>query len=177
VTERLRKEAEKAYDSKEEFLKSLGLKLKIYEDDDSCLPRLAQLTEKTNQFNTLKEPLSEAQIKAFIESKDHAIYHASLQDNFGDHGVILFALVEKNKETWNIKSLLMSCRVFGRDVEEAFLAMLMKKAYEEGVTSISISFAETEKNIPAKEFIDKHFVGFRKEVGGEIRFPEAVILV
>ena len=174
VTERLRREEEKNYESKEDFLKNLNLELFVYKDDDSCVPRLAQLTGKTNQFNTLKEELSEEQIQAFIQSDRHSIYHAKLQDKFGDHGVVVFALVEKDDAVWNIRSLLMSCRVFGRDVEEAFFSVIAQHARDAGVGRIDIAFKETEKNVPAREFIDKHFNEFTYAVPEVVSGPEWV---
>jgi len=60
---------------------------------------------------------------------------------------------------WNVRSLLMSCRVFGREIEEAFFAEIMKKAQADGVSGISVMFKETEKNAPAKAFMKKHFKG------------------
>ncbi len=157
VTERLRKEQEKQFENKEDFLQSLNLELSIFEDDDSCIPRLAQLTEKTNQFNILKHPLTEEEIREYIKSKDHKIFHGQLQDAFGDYGVVVFALVDIKKDVWHIRSMLMSCRVFGRDVEEAFLGEIIKRAHKEGAKQITIAFAESEKNAPAKEFVTKHF--------------------
>lgn len=172
VTERLRKEEEKQYESREDFLKSLSLKLFIYKDDASCITRLSQLTEKTNQFNTLKTPLSEDEIKSYLEDPTHVIYHARLQDTFGDYGVILFALVEKQEKKWHIKSLLMSCRVFGRDVEEAFFATLLMEAKAEGAETVMISHRETEKNLPALEFIKKHFIEDTYRVDSPLQIPE-----
>lgn len=157
VTERLRKEEEKSYKNKEDFLNNLGLKLSIYEDNSSCVPRLAQLTEKTNQFNTCKKLLTEEEIKNFIKSPNHAVFHARLQDKFGDYGIIAFSLVDKKKDVWHIQSLLMSCRVFGREVEEAFMGMILKRATEERVKRMTIAFEETPKNAPAREFVLKHF--------------------
>ena len=164
VTERLRKEQEKQYANKEEFLTSLNLELTVYEDNDACIPRLAQLTEKTNQFNTLKSPLTEEEIKSYIVSDKHKIFYGQLQDMFGDYGVVVFALIDIEKEKWHIRSMLMSCRVFGRDVEEAFLAEIIKRAHQEGVKTITIAFAESEKNAPAKEFVNKHFSSTHKVV-------------
>lgn len=159
VTDRLRKEEEKNYENKEDFLNNLSLKLSVYEDNDSCVSRLAQLTEKTNQFNTCKKPLTEEEIANFIKSPDHAVFHAGLQDKFGDHGIITFALVDKKKDKWHINSLLMSCRVFGREVEAAFMGIILKRAAEEGAKQITIAFEETPKNAPAREFVEKHFKG------------------
>lgn len=157
VTERLRKEEEKSHQSREDFLASLQLEMTVCEDDASCIPRLAQLTEKTNQFNTDKRPLSEAEIHGAIAHPTRHVFYVSLTDRFGDYGVILFALVEEGGEAWHISQLLMSCRVFGRAVEDAFFATLAGRAKAAGATSITISYTETPKNIPAKEFIDRYF--------------------
>lgn len=171
VTERLRKESEKAYQSKEDFLKSLSLELTMYENNASCIPRLAQLTEKTNQFNTVKHPLTEAEIASYMASDDHLVFHARLCDTFGDYGVILFALIEKQGDIWNISSLLMSCRVFDRGVEDAFFAAIVQKAYTEGVSSITVAIEETAKNLPVREFVERYFTNATYEVAGELAVP------
>lgn len=176
VTERLRKEEEKNFASKDDFLTSLSLELHIYKNNDSCIPRLAQLTEKTNQFNVLKKPLSEEEIASYIQSSDHIIYHASLHDKFGDHGVILFALIDKEKDRWVIRSMLMSCRVFGRGVEDAFLSVLQEDAQKKGVDVIRILSEETPKNVPAREFIDRHFIGNERLVDNSLKAPEWVTI-
>lgn len=154
VTERLRLARQKEYDRKEDFLHSLGLQLLVYEDDDGQLPRLAQLTEKTNQFNTNKRILTEEDLAAYIRSPHHQVVYGKLQDVFGDYGIVLFALVEMQGSRWHIDSLLMSCRVFGRGAEDAFLAALAERARAAGAEELVISFIPTEKNMPAKEFVD-----------------------
>lgn len=176
VTERLRKEQEKAFTSKEEFLESLSLELSVFKNDNSCIPRLSQLTEKTNQFNTVKRPYSEEEIKAFIESENYDVYHASLSDSFGDHGVILFALVERKDEVWVIRSLLMSCRVFGRNVEDSFLSLLLENAKKEGVKELFIDSEYTDKNLPAREFIAHYFVNSRRAIDDAVSPKKWVIL-
>lgn len=155
VTERLRKEQEKAFTSQEEFLSSLSLEMSVYKNDTSCIPRLAQLTEKTNQFNTNKHPKTEDDIAAYIKSDIFDVYHGKLVDCFGDYGVIIFALVKKDKSAWHIELLLMSCRVFGRSVEHAFMSTILDEAKKAGVTNVTIAFSPTEKNKPAQNFIEE----------------------
>lgn len=157
ITERLRKEEEQKYPEKEDFLKELLLKLTVWEDDGTSLSRLAQLTEKTNQFNIDKQPLTEEEILKYTKSPDYSVFNARLQDKFGDYGIITFALIERRGNDWHIKSLLMSCRAFGRGAEEAFLGAILKRAREQGAKNISIAFRETEKNMPARDFILKYF--------------------
>lgn len=171
VTERLRKEEEKQYESKEDFFKKLSLELFVHKDEGSCIPRLSQMTGKTNQFNTVKIPLSEQEISAYIHSEDHSVHYARLQDTFGDYGVVTFALVEKAKVKWHIKSLLMSCRVFGRNVEDAFFSALVNHAKLEGVEVITVDIEETEKNLPAREFVKKYFKEGKFEINTPIVSP------
>lgn len=156
VTERLRKEAEKSYTSPEDFLKELGLEAQIVRDDAENIPRLAQLTEKTNQFNVLKRPMTEEEMQGYITSPNHTVYHARLADKFGDYGITALALVEKGEGAWHIPTLLMSCRVFGRGLEHALISAIQADAESAGAEEITTVFQKSEKNAPAEEFITEY---------------------
>lgn len=157
VTERLRLEAEKSFANREEFLKNLGLELQIFVDDLEAVARLAQLTEKTNQFNINKQPLTEDEVSSLINHPEYKIFHGRLTDRFGDHGIINLAIIKKQDDVWHLEQLLMSCRVIGRGVEDAFLFVIGQAAKNSQVEKIIINFRQTEKNKPAEEFINKHF--------------------
>ncbi|MFA5942636.1 MAG: HAD-IIIC family phosphatase [Candidatus Paceibacterota bacterium] len=177
VTERLRKEAEKQFENREAFLKSLGIELTVYENDLSSLTRLAQLTEKTNQFNVKKRPLSEQEIETFMRDGSYTVFHARAIDQFGDQGIIAFALVHKENKQWNIDSLLISCRVVGRGIEDAFLAAIAKRAGEEGAHTISITFEPSEKNELARSFVERIFKNSSTVPVGQFRMPDWITLV
>jgi FkbH-like protein len=162
VTERLRKEEEKQFSSRQDFLSSLKLELSIFKNDDSCLPRLSQLTEKTNQFNAFKRPMSMEEISAYMRSGNFSVYHARLTDRFGDYGVIALALVERMHNTLKFRALLMSCRVFGRGVEDAFVGTIINQEVSKGVLTVGIDFVQSEKNIPVVEFIARHFTNYSR---------------
>jgi FkbH-like protein len=157
VTERLRQEAKKTFSDRGEFLKSLSLELQVFIDDQSSVARLAQLTAKTNQFNVNKRPLTKDEILALISHPEYKVFHGRLLDRFGDHGIINLAIVKNQDSVWHLEQLLMSCRVIGRGVEEAFLAAIGQTAKQSNVRRLSISFVQTEKNKPAEEFIKKNF--------------------
>lgn len=157
VTERLRQEAEKSFHSREEFLKSLRLEFQIFIDDASSLSRLAQLTEKTNQFNTNKQPLTEKEIEELILNPEYKIFHGRLTDRFGDYGITNFAITESKNGYWEIGQFLMSCRVIGRGVEESFLSAMANSAQKNKIEKLAIKFVSTEKNKPAEEFVKKYF--------------------
>ena len=157
VTERLRMESEKEFESREDFLKNLKLRMHVYEDGDADLARLSQLTEKTNQFNINKRPLTEDEIAQYARADTHKIFYARLTDRFGDSGIIALALVATGAKEWHIEQMLMSCRVLLRGVEDAFLAAIGKRAREAGATALTIQFIPSEKNKPAADFVERVF--------------------
>lgn len=157
VTERLRKEKEKSFADRESFLKNLGLELQIFIDEPSSVARLAQLTEKTNQFNVNKHPLTEAEVMGLVKHDKYKVFHGRLIDNFGDYGITNLAIVQHQKDLWDINYFLMSCRVIGRGVEEAFLSAIGDSAKNNNIKQLSIRFVPTEKNKPAEEFVKKYF--------------------
>ena len=171
VTERLRKEHEKKFTLPKDFLKSLETEVHSYLDDPVCAPRLAQLTAKTNQFNTNKQPMSEDEIRRYVADPKYAVFHAEAKDRFGNHGIIAFALVNKIEQKWIIESLLVSCRVLGRGIEEAFLESIRKSAMHHGAEWLEIVFSPTAKNQPAKNFVEKHFNEYTLPVAKEDFMP------
>ena len=154
VTERLRREAEKRFTSKEDFLTSLGLEAYIEVNDTNSVARIAQLTEKTNQFNTKKNPLSTDEVISLMQGDTHEILSMRVIDRFGDYGVIGVAIVEKKTDVWHVEQLLMSCRILGRGAEEALLFAIAERARLHGADHLSFAYAPTEKNAPAKTFLD-----------------------
>lgn len=157
VTERLRKEAEKNFRSRKKFLKDLGLEFHIFTDEPSTVARLAQMTEKTNQFNFNKQPMSEKKILNLIKNPKYKVFYGRLIDRFGDYGITNFAVAEDKGSLWNISHFLMSCRVIGRDVEKAFISSIARSAKVSKIKKISTTFIQTDKNKPAEEFVKKLF--------------------
>lgn len=177
VTERLRTEAEKQYADRGAFLKSLGIEVHFFEDDASSLARLSQLTEKTNQFNVRKRPLSVGEIQDYISRSDYGVFYAKAIDQFGDQGIIAFALVRKEPREWHIESLLMSCRVIGRGIEQAFVAEIARRARDAGAERLGITFEPSEKNEPARKFVDDLFGPERGIVAERVRQPDWITVV
>jgi len=157
VTERLRKEREKNFQNKEDFLKSLNLEVRLFRNDPKSIERLAQLTAKTNQFNTNKRPLNIKETRSLVESDNHEVFHARVTDCFGDYGITAVAFITKSEQDWHIDTLLMSCRVLGRGIEQAFMNAIESIAKKELVSRITITFIPTEKNAPAKTFVKNTF--------------------
>ena len=133
-------------------LESLGMTVAIDRATSFSIPRIAQLINKTNQFNLTTRRYTEAQVREMASSPDRLVYSISVSDRFGDLGLTGVAIVETGSSAWVIDSFLLSCRVLGRGVEDALLAHVMSKAKANGAASVEGLFIPTAKNAPARDF-------------------------
>jgi FkbH-like protein len=144
--------------TKEDFLRSLELRLDFFRAEPEDLERIAQLINKTNQFNltTIRRSLDEVRLLAGLPR--HRIYGLRVSDKFGDYGLtgVVIAEVSENHSQWIIDTLLLSCRVLGRGVETALLAALADEARAEGAYGLIASYLPTPKNAPALSFLPDH---------------------
>ncbi|MCA8961629.1 MAG: hypothetical protein KDC38_13990, partial [Planctomycetes bacterium] len=129
------------------FLESLGIELEVSVDNRADAKRVAQLHQKTNQFNVNAIRLTEADIIRAMESDDHAVFAVRYRDRFGEAGIVGCAVVRRLPAGARFETLLLSCRVIGLGVEQALLAIAGEGA------SCSIAYRPTEKNAPAREFL------------------------
>jgi len=149
----------------ESYLRSLGMKMQVGIDDPRHIARLAQLTQKTNQFNLTTRRYSDEQIRAYIESDQAIVAHFSLADRFGNSGVVGLAVLRRtDKEAATLDTFLMSCRVIGRGAESAFLETLLLEAHGHGVKVITAEFIPTAKNALVTEFLPSQ--GFTQKPDG-----------
>ena len=156
------KEAQGSAGSFEDYLAGLGQKLTIAPVSAATLPRIAQMHQKTNQFNLTTKRYDEADIKAMMEDPaGHRVFLGSVSDKFGDHGITICATVAIKDKEAEITSLLMSCRVIGREVEQAFLGSVLKYLTKSGVEKVRAGYIPTEKNVIVADFYAQQ--GFTKE--------------
>jgi FkbH-like protein len=120
---------------------------------------VAQLTQKTNQFNLTTHRYTEQEIEQMSDSPDWRVYSIRVRDRFSDNGLVGVAALRRHEHAWEIDTLLLSCRVIGRTVETAFLAYLIDETVAAGASVIEGWFLPTKKNAPASEFYSSH--GFR----------------
>jgi len=135
----------------------LELKIIILKNDQSIIPRISQLSQKTNQFNLTAKRYTEGDIENFINDPSSTVYGFSVSDKFGDSGVTGLSIVTVNQttETAEIDSFLMSCRVIGRNVEYAFLDYIIQKMKGEKIRVLNAKYNKVQKNEQVKEFYDK----------------------
>lgn len=156
--QRKRQELSKITTDITEYLKALEMVITLEQANSFTIPRISQLTQKTNQFNMTTKRYLEDDIKAFLQQGD-IVCSVKVVDKFGDNGITGVAIVKKELDKWFIDSFLLSCRVIGRRVEETMIAYIFAKAKEEHATSIIAEFVPTKKNMLAKDFYKKN--GFR----------------
>lgn len=138
----------------EDYLKSLNMKMTVRLDDSSAVPRLAQLTQKTNQFNLTTRRYSEKDIAGMIDADEFCVYHFSLEDNFGNSGIVGLAIVERTEDNQaRLDTFLMSCRVIGRMAEQAFLSTIVGDLVSAGVRGLTAEYIPTRKNILVQHFL------------------------
>lgn len=151
-----RKKSEKSTNSIEEYLQSLGMKMKLAYCDDSNIARVSQLTQRTNQFNLTTKRYTEGDIREMLSSEDFKVIYIQLEDRFGEYGVVGLCILNlQDKTTVNIDTLLMSCRVLGRKVEDTLISELELYAVRKGVNTITGSYIKTKKNIQVESLLDR----------------------
>jgi FkbH-like protein len=151
-----RQQLERGVTSREDFYRSLQQEAEICPLTKATLARVAQLTNKTNQFNLTTRRYSEQQIADIAASEGWECFSLRLRDRFGDNGLVGVAITHLEGDVSQIDTLLLSCRVIGRSVETALLSFLAERARAQGARRLQGWFLPTKKNAPARDFYAAH---------------------
>ena len=161
--ERQRKDLQRSAGSFDDFLKSLDIKVNIKEADNFTIPRIAQLTQKTNQFNLTTRRYAESDIREFSNNPAWRVFSASTSDKLGDSGIVGIAISEINGETARLDTFLMSCRVLGRGIEQAFLMAVLEVSKKAGMKTCIAEYIRTQKNGVARDFLPANGFALRED--------------
>ena len=161
--EHKRTELKRSSSNLEDFLKQLEIRVTMKKANNFTIPRIAQLTLKTNQFNLTTRRYQEEDVETLAQDHTKLIGCAQTQDKFGDNGITGVYIVNKNHvdKEWFIDTFLLSCRVMGRGIEDAMMGYILSKAKEEGVIKVKAEFIPTKKNKPCEQLLPNF--GFKKE--------------
>ena len=161
-----------------DYLRGLEMEAAIDHADDGSIARVAQLTQKTNQFNLTTRRYTESDIRTFAASSDYDVFAVRLRDRLGDSGIVGVAILRHDDGQSHIDTLLMSCRVLGRGVEDALLGACLRASGRRGSREVIGQFIPTAKNGRASDFYAMHgFVadaseGFRRSIAdADVEFP------
>ena len=151
-----RVEMEAVASSYEDFLLSLDMRAEIAPFRRIYYDRIAQLTNKSNQFNLTTRRFTRADIERIAEDSRYITLYGRLQDRFGDNGLVSVVIAEKEGKDVHIRLWLMSCRVLKRGVEEAMMEELAKKVRLAGGEKLIGYYYPTAKNGMVRDFYRAH---------------------
>lgn len=153
----------------EDYYKSLEMIAYIRSADDFSISRIAQLTQKTNQFNMTTRRYTEEDIGNMVNLDSYNIYYMRVMDKFGDNGIVGVCIINKKSlNEWYIDTLLLSCRVMKRKLENAFMAFIYAQAKENNIHLLKGEYIRTMKNISVSNFYEE--IGFSNEGNGIFAF-------
>ena len=146
--DRRRKDTLTDMQSLDEWLHSLGMQITVAPLDASNLARAAQLLNKTNQMNLATRRMTEKEFAAWAAADGHWVWTFRVADKFGDQGLTGIVSLAREDDRGCIADFLLSCRVMGRRVEEAMIAVAFDRARREGLREVVARFEPTAKNKP-----------------------------
>jgi FkbH-like protein len=163
--ERVRRESKGLAANVEEYLVKSGIAVTIGQagPGDQALPRIAQLFNKTNQFNLTTRRLGESQLSALAKVPQNALFFMAMKDRYGDYGIIAAALVTGN----TIDSFLLSCRAFGKRAENALLCSLLDFLKRRGCKQAFGLYVPSLKNSMTKDFYQGLGFTFVNQAGSD----------
>ena len=146
------------------YLASLDMVITFAPFDETGRSRIAQLINKSNQFNLTTKRYSEADVQALERDRQAHTLQVRLADTFGDNGMISVIICRADGDTWEIDTWLMSCRVLGRKVEQAVLRELVDTARRAGIGRLKGIYRPTSRNALVQDHYAK--LGFTREADG-----------
>ncbi len=165
-TEAERKKAGECFSNIDDYLESLQMEAYAGPFDDFHFPRIAELSQRSNQFNLRTVRYSEEDIKNMADSEDYITLYFTLKDKFGEYGLISAVIVRKSSghegfiDTW-----FMSCRVLKRGMEEFIINTLMEEAHKNGLRKLIGEYIATPKNRMVSDIYAR--MGFDAEGDGK----------
>ncbi len=156
--------------SVEDYLRGLEMDVQVAAVDEHSIPRVAQLTQKTNQFNLTTRRYSDADIRALSGSPDHDVWAVRLRDRFGDAGIIGVVILGHEGRRSTIDSFLLSCRILGRGIEDVLLALCVRRSAARGSRELTGEYIPTARNGRVRDFYPSR--GFVESAGGFSRSVE-----
>jgi FkbH-like protein len=152
VAQRKRSSVKEEVDSLDEWLGTLDMTVEVEPLTNGNRARVVQLLNKTNQMNLRKRRMSEAKFVEWLDDDERCFRAFRVSDRFGESGLTGIFSIEKNGEEAHFKDFILSCRVMGRGVEDALLAVATEEARRLGASELVAEYRPTEKNKPCLEF-------------------------
>ena len=160
-----RRESEASFDTIEDYLISLKMEGRAAAFDELHYPRIAQLTQRSNQFNLRTVRYTEEEIARIAKDERYVTLYYTLKDRFGDHGLVSVVILKReDDDCFFVDTWLMSCRVLKRSMEEFIINRMVEEASSCGAKRIRAEYIPTKKNSMVEHIYDD--MGFDYEGEG-----------
>jgi FkbH-like protein len=156
--------------SGQDYLAGLDLRVSLRPANAYTLPRIHQLGTRTNQFSLVPQAHSQTRTREMAESPADIVLGFEVSDRFGPEGISGAVWISRAADHWLIENYVLSCRVFSRGIEFAVLQALVDDALAERVPRLEAVFQPTERNGPARGFLDAAGFVPGHPVGGRQRY-------
>ncbi|MBR5083888.1 MAG: HAD family hydrolase [Prevotella sp.] len=164
----------KTFTNEADFLKSLNMVSTVSGFTKFNTPRVAQLSQRSNQFNLRTIRYTEADIAAMADNPDVIDLSFTLEDRFGDNGLIAVVIMKPlDEDSLFVDTWFMSCRVLKRGMENFTLNTMVERAKNAGFRRIVGEYIPTAKN----KMVEQHYpsLGFKKIEGGDTFLYELIL--
>lgn len=151
--ENKRREIRESTTDLDSYCRSLKMQIEIGYADELTIPRIAQQTQKTNQFNLTTKRYTESDIANYSQSTEYDVLWLKVSDKFGDMGIVGSCIVHYKDSTAIIDTFLLSCRALGRGIEKRFLTEMINIISRKDVGFIHGQYIPSQKNIQVAEFL------------------------
>lgn len=160
-----RKDFLDTFDSIEGYLAELGIRVRLEPVRESQIPRVSQLTFRTNQFNMTTRRLQPAEVAVLAADPATPVLAIGSADRFGDNGLVGAVFLRRSGDVLHIDNFLLSCRVFSRGIEQACLLAVLRRAAATGAAAVRATYRPSARNGKVADFYPRN--GFVRDAGGE----------
>lgn len=136
------------------YLRQLAMEISR-ESPEANSERLTQLVNKTNQFNLTTKRYEPSAMQGLLQDAGKRVYLYRVKDCFGDNGIVAAVIVDLTEAVPMIDTFVMSCRVMGRNIENAIIEDIERELYRQGYTSLRAKYLPTAKNRPVENLFEK----------------------
>lgn len=162
--------------SDEDFLKALDVHLTMTINNQSDLPRLAEMFSKTNQFNTTTKRRTAEEIKHLMLDGNFEVFSIRAEDRFTHHGLTALVVLQNGDNAVRITDWLISCRVLGRGIEHGIMSYLGELVKKKGQQRVEIEFADSNKNGQVADFLNSYTTVSPEVAGLYVLDAESLII-
>jgi len=147
-----RKDFLHTFTSIEDYLRELGVRVRLAAATPAEVPRLSQITLRTNQFNLTTTRLQQADVQRLVDGPTTTVLGIHAGDRFGDNGLVGAVFLRREDDTVHVDNFLLSCRVFSRGIEQACLASVLRRAKDTGAARVVARHRPSAKNGNVRDF-------------------------